>query len=44
MPVLLPDLVYHDGRFHRDHAVAYDREGGRILRVAPARELIGDAD
>ncbi|HUF12364.1 MAG TPA: formimidoylglutamate deiminase [Longimicrobiales bacterium] len=39
MPVLLPDLVYHGGTFHRDHAVEYDRDGGRIVRVGPAHDL-----
>ena len=44
MPVLLPDLVYHDGAFHRDHGVLYDRESGRIERVGPVLEVASDAD
>ena len=39
MPVLLPDLVYHGGRFQRDHAVEYDRDTGSIVRVGPSGEL-----
>lgn len=39
MPVLLPDLVYHDGAFRRDHALEFGRDDGRILRVGPADEL-----
>ena len=44
MPVLLPDLVFHDGAFHRDHAVEYDRESGAILRVGPAAEMVVAAE
>ena len=44
MPVLLPDLLYRDGAFQRDHAVEYDRESGAILRVGPAAELTATAD
>lgn len=39
MPVLLPDLVYRDGRFHEGLAVDFSREEGRIRRVASAAEL-----
>lgn len=39
MPVLLPDLVYQNGTFHRDWAVEYDREIGAVLRVGHASQL-----
>lgn len=43
MPILLPDLVYHDDAFQRDHAVEYDRVSGRIVRVGPSRDLLQGA-
>ena len=44
MPVLLPDLVYHGGAFHRDHAVEYERDTGTIVRVGPSAELAAAAE
>jgi formimidoylglutamate deiminase len=38
MPVLIPDLLYQDGAFHRGLALEVDA-AGRIARIAPAREL-----
>lgn len=43
MPILLPDLVYHGGAFQRDHAVEYDRDSGRIVRVGPSAEVLEGA-
>lgn len=39
MPVLIPDLLYHDGRFRAGLAVQYDTGTGRIRRVVPTGEL-----
>ena len=44
MPVLLPDLVYLDGAFHRDVAVEFDRDTGLITRTGTMQELQPDAD
>lgn len=41
MPLLIPELIYHAGRFHSGWALEYDAVRGRILRVGPAVELAG---
>lgn len=40
--ILVPDLLYHDGRFVTGHALAMDPRTGRITRVGPVDEVIGD--
>jgi formimidoylglutamate deiminase len=37
--VLAPDLVYTDGAFHGDRALAYSAETGRIERIGPIAEV-----
>ncbi len=44
MPVLIPDLLYRDGRFEAGLALEYDPGSGRIVRIGPAAEVIVDAD
>lgn len=39
MALLIPDLLWHDGRFHRGHAVAFSPVSGRIEAVGPAASL-----
>jgi len=40
MPILVPDLLYRNGRFEPGLALEYDAARGTILRVGPASELI----
>ena len=42
MPILIPDLLYRDGRFETGLALEYDELEGTIVRVGPADELTGE--
>ncbi|HSJ24679.1 MAG TPA: formimidoylglutamate deiminase [Longimicrobiales bacterium] len=39
MPTLIPDLLYRDGAFHADLALAFDEADGRITAIKPATEV-----
>ncbi|HEX6940298.1 MAG TPA: formimidoylglutamate deiminase [Longimicrobiales bacterium] len=39
MPLLIPDLIYRDGRFEAGLGLEYDAGTGRITRVGPAGAL-----
>jgi formimidoylglutamate deiminase len=41
--ILLPDLLYHEGRFVPGWGVAVDETGGRIIRVGPEAEVTASA-
>ncbi|HEX7118322.1 MAG TPA: formimidoylglutamate deiminase, partial [Longimicrobiales bacterium] len=43
MPLLIPDLIYRDGRFEAGLGVEYDTGTGRITRVGPAGALAAGA-
>lgn len=41
--ILLPDLLYTDGRFQRGLALEFDEAAGTITRLGPADQLAGEA-
>src|SRR5690606_16284462 len=40
MPILVPDLLYRNGRFEPGLSLEYDAARGTVLRVGPVSELV----